>query len=356
MFLLIQVQASKQKVTGFALCLILITLILVFGYIGSAKAIPAPKNHNQFVADVSGDGKGDAITFDPGTGDWWVAPISGAQFSTPSRWIQGFGKGTSRQFVSDVSGDNKADAVTFDKKTGDWWVAISNGTGFSAYSRWMTGHGVGSDNQLLGDINGGGRADAVIMFGNGSWYGSISSGNTFETPGGWFLGGHGVGSDKQFLADVTGDGRAEPIVYSNKTSDWWVINSNGVIFTGGPNRWAQATGIGSMDQFVADVNGDGKSDIIISDRNPYHPTTPYAGFWEVGLSSSTLFNPPSIWNTGALGLNTHTIMFVNVVNDSSADFISFDLNAGNWNITPSTGTSLEPFYVLGISGFGIGTK
>ena len=97
--------------------------VSLLGFSGSAEAVST--NRNQFVANVNNDTFGDAITFDPRTGDWWVAISNGSNsFDTPSRWISGFGVGSSKQFVANAGGGSGADLVTFDSKTGDWWVEI----------------------------------------------------------------------------------------------------------------------------------------------------------------------------------------------------------------------------------------
>ena len=74
--------------------------------------------------------------------------------------------------------------------------------------------------------------------------------------------GHGAGSSNQFLADVNGDGKADSIVYFAGDGSWYVALSNGSGFNG-YTRWITGHGAGSSNQFLADVNGDGKADSIV---------------------------------------------------------------------------------------------
>lgn len=221
----------------------------------------------KFTADVSGDGKADAVTFDASSGDWYAALSDGSTFGTPSRWSAGFGIGTSRQFVADVNGDNKADFVTFDSGSGDWWAAISTGLSMNTQTRWIQGHGAGSQNQFLNDANGDGKADAVVYFdvtgAQGYWYVANSTGTNFGGYSLW-IAGHGHGSQKQFLSDATGGGKSDAVVFFDITGalgKWYVAASTGSSFAA-YSEWISGHGHGSNSQLLEDINNDGKSDAI----------------------------------------------------------------------------------------------
>lgn len=342
-----------RKITTGLLSLPVALGFVLMGHTVSAAAA-TPSGH-QFVADVNGDGFGDAVTFDAHAGDWWVALASGQAFQAPSRWISGFGVGSSKQFVANVGGGSGADLITFDATTGDWWVAISNNaSGFQAPSRWAHGHGVGSANQLVGDINGDGRADAVVFFGNGSWWAATSNlgGTTFDPPGQWFSAGLGVGSTRQFLADVSGDGKADAVVWNDHTGDWWVSNSDGVHFATGPNRWAAGVGFGSTDQFLTDVSGDGKADAVFAFPAG---SSRYGGQWWVATSSGSALNSATEWSNG-FGYGVANIVFSNVYSTGNADMITFDANTGDWYVYPAgDGAFINAGVSRWISGFGVGT-
>jgi len=338
--------------------LFVLALVVVQGVVPQS-ASAKQTIHHQYMGDVTGDLKSDAITLDIRTGDWWIAPSTGGEFTSPSRWISGFGVGTYQQFIEDVNGDNMSDAVTYDVTTGDWWVALSTGSVFNTPSRWINGHGVGSSNQVMGDINGDGKSDAIVFFdrgagwssgkgwGSGAWWGATSDGMKFEAPGLWFSGGHGVGSTNQFAADVTGDGAADAVVYSSTTGQWWVSDSNGVRFSGGPNKWIDNWGVStsptpipqfmSYNQAVIDVDGDGKADAIISDSPQSNNN--FAAF-SVGYAFS------GSRRLSHQGYASSNIFFTDVDGDGKSDEVGFDKNVGSWGVSGSTW----------LTGFGVGTN
>jgi hypothetical protein len=128
---------------------------------------------DQFVADVTGDGRGEAIVYARSTGCWHVSgPATSRCAPDP---------GSSRRLVADVTGDGKADAVMFvdevnGEPAGRWYVAPSTGTNFGEFVQWADGHGAGSEDQLLGDVNGDGKQDAVT-YADGTWDVALSLGD-----------------------------------------------------------------------------------------------------------------------------------------------------------------------------------
>lgn len=358
------------KITSFVKLLFVVAVCTV-SCIQDVSAAPSP---HQFVADVNGDGKADAITFDSHTGDWWVAISSGSNFENPSRWITGFGVGSSKQFLADVNGDGKPDLVTYDQTSGDWWVAVSNGINkFETPSLWMRGFGIGSKNQLLGDVTGDGKADAVAFFDNGpgwcsgtgwcsgAWWVATSniSGNQFDPPGIWVSGGHGVGSTNQYLADMDGNGKADAVVFFTKTGDWWVGKSDGTHFSGTPHHWGTGQEINSTWLALGNANGDPYADIFTS-YMPSGSGTAYAP------SDGNGFNlPDSIVYPIGYGASTELL---GDTYGSGIDWpISFDNKTGDWWVSGdrwTTDPNDNPYHITGavpnigrwISGFGVGTN
>ena len=74
-----------------------------------------------------------------GSGSWWVAPSTGSAFQSYSLWRSSHGAGSTYQWLSDVTGDGKVDAVVGYEKTGSFFVAPSLGNSFGTDARWLSG-------------------------------------------------------------------------------------------------------------------------------------------------------------------------------------------------------------------------
>lgn len=220
----------------------------------------------QLLADVTGDGKADAVAFFSASGSWRVATSTGSAFSAHAEWKSGHGAGSAAQLLADVTGDKRADAVAFFAATGNWWVAPSSGSAFSSYSLWKSNHGIGSENQLLADVTGDDRADAVAFFTTtGSWWVAPSTGAAFSTYALW-KSGHGGGSSSQLLADVTGDGRADAVAVFRRSGSFWVAPASTGAFTTYA-LWKSNLGTALSDDMTqpihGDSDGDGRADIVV---------------------------------------------------------------------------------------------
>jgi FG-GAP-like repeat len=241
------------------------------------------------LADVNGDGMADIVGFaQPGvlvslaTGDGHFAPST---FELPAFGPNAGGWSSDNTYpreVADVNGDGKADIVGF-ASTGVF-VSLATGDGHFAPSTFElpafgpNAGGWSSDDTYqreLADVNGDGKAD-IVGFASTGVFVSLATGDghfapsTFELPafgpnaGGW-------SSDDTYpreLADVNGDGKADivgfastGVVVSLATGDGHFAAPTFELLAFGPN----AGGWSSDDTYpreVADVNGDGKADIV----------------------------------------------------------------------------------------------
>ena len=85
------------------------------------------------------------------------------------------------------------------------------------------------------------QADALYFFPNtGVFDGGMSSGNGFWAPTRWAT-GQGVGTTDQFLADVDGDKKADLVTFDRATGNWNVSKSDGAKF-GGYTLWLMGMG------------------------------------------------------------------------------------------------------------------
>ncbi len=290
-------------------------------------------SQQQFLADVNGDGKDDAVVYfsSMSSGSWYVAISNGDGFNNYSTWKTGFGSGSLSQMLADVDGDGKADAITY-SSGGKWEVAYSSGSSFGTVSTWKTGHGDGSKTRFAADVNGDGKADAIAFFDTsgfaGKWYVALSGGGTSC----WHQ-GHGSGSKTQLVGDVNGDGKADAIAFfdvSGYAGNWYVALSSGSSF-GGYSTWISGHGTGSTLQTLGDTNNDGKADAVIYIAD--------GAKWYTALSTGSKFNSYSQWKAGVAD-NATNIWVGNPKGSSENAAVGFA--AGVWTMLPAS--EYEPFY------------
>jgi hypothetical protein len=196
----------------------------------------------QFLADVNGDGRADAIAFYSDTGRWNVALSDSAadRFIDGGVWRDGVGAGSVTPMVADVTGDDRADIAVFNRTTGEWRVAKSTGTAFDAGSVWITGFGNTSTDVLLGDVTGDGRADAVSFISStGTWEAAPakSTADGFDAPR-VLAREHGIGSVAQMVGDVVGGGTAALVAVS--ANGGWQVLPSGFLRPAAFNTWESA--------------------------------------------------------------------------------------------------------------------
>jgi RHS repeat-associated protein len=176
--------------------------------------------------------------------------------------------------IADFDGDGRSD-FAYIKKFSDrneLWVARSTGTGFGK-DIWRTWNDPGSFDGgigLIGDFDGDGRDD--IVTGNNNVFLSrvdASGANTFiysamsdSTPD--ITGGNSL---RQIVADVNGDGRDDILLSPTSVSGFSprIYLSSGASFVPQTDQGAFAAAAGvpaSAEKFVGDVNGDGQADIV----------------------------------------------------------------------------------------------
>ena len=188
------------------------------------------------VGDVTGDHLDDIVLFVRSThnayqaGDVWVSPAVYADntlsFGPPTRRLTGFCGNPYRECaVADVNGDGKADLVAFYKAfgptgtEGDVWVAKSTGSGFSQATKWHDNFCRGTQLCRVGDVDGDGRADAVVFDGPTAQVEvalATATSSTFGPSQVWavdFDCSSGVTSSCE-VADVNGDGKADLIRFA----------------------------------------------------------------------------------------------------------------------------------------------
>ena len=229
-------------------------------------------------ADINGDGKPDLVAANRG-GVSVMLNISVPGAATPSFASQEvFAAGGLPQFVAaaDINGDGKPDLIVANYDNDNVSVLLdttppgANTPTFAVQKTFATGASPAS--VAATDIDGDGKPDLVVsnVFGD-----SVSVLRNTTTPGAAtpdFAAQQtfAVGSRPCSIAtsDINGDGKPDLIV-ANAFSDNVSVLSNTTAPGGAPSFAAQRTY--AVGQFptavaVADINGDGKSDLIVANK------------------------------------------------------------------------------------------
>lgn len=237
------------------------------------------------LADVNGDGRDDIVGFGTfgvlvalaqANGTFAAPSLGSTNFNPANGWLSQNGFARS---LADVNGDGFADIVGFGVP--GTFVALADGRGgFGTASFALANFGVNqgwtSNNQFhreVGDVNGDGRAD-IVGFGtfgtlvalgqaNGTFAAPVLALNDFGTSQGW-------SSQDVFsrdLADVDGDGRDDVVGFGIAGTFVAYGRADGMFSPaafelaafGRDQGW---TSDNITRRELADVNGDGRADIV----------------------------------------------------------------------------------------------
>ncbi|HET9956967.1 MAG TPA: VCBS repeat-containing protein [Polyangiaceae bacterium] len=202
---------------------------------------------------------------------------------------------------------------------------------------------VDANPRLIGDVNGD-MLDDVVGFGPMGVEVSLSTGDSFETPKFWVLDytvAQGWSSAKhvRVLADVNGDGRKDIVAFGNGGT--YVSLSTGKSFYpaqlwiadyGYDGSWRLDLHV----RLLADVNGDMMDDIVAFGT----------GGTYVSLSTGAVFRPPQLWvkdygyNAGGWRVEQHERRLADVNGDGLKDVVGF--GTGGTYVSLNTGKSFLP--------------
>jgi hypothetical protein len=258
-----------------------------------------------------------------GKGDGTFQPKQTISVGSGSRWMA----------VADVNGDGKPHMVIA-SNSGGIKLLRGNGDGtFQVQQAFATGQGPGA--VAVGDLNRDGKPDLVVanygtllqpgntvsvLLGNGD--GTFAPQQTFAV---------GFAPDSIAVADVNGDGRPDLVVGCQPFNEYGV-NSVSVLLGNGDGTFAppQTFPVGPtpFSVAVADINADGKPDILVP--NVFYNTVSVV----LGNGDGT-FAPPKTYTVGKYPAS---VAVADVNGEGKPDLIVANDNGGSVPGGPCTGT------------------
>jgi len=232
------------------------------------------------LVDVTGDGLDDlcargpdGVVCYPSTGTGFGAVITGPGWSDAGGWGEISHYGTIR--FGDINGDGKADVCA--RAAVGMVCALSTGNGFAPTFEGPAWSNANGWNQLkhwstirMADIDGDGRADlcgravagVVCHRSTGSGFGPQLAGPELSDSAGW---DDWTNYMTIQMADVNGDGKTDLCARGNAGLRCYPSNGNGFEPSFAGPDWSDTTGWYDPKYFAtirfADINGDGRADV-----------------------------------------------------------------------------------------------
>ncbi|MEW2294516.1 FG-GAP-like repeat-containing protein [Streptomyces sp. NPDC006743] len=272
---------------------------------GLADWVKDVRNRDRdYSADVDGDGKADLVVLRT-NGDVVVHRNQGDTFA-PGKVMSGgwdrfvTWKDLGRLYFADVDGDGKADMIVH-TTDGNIAVRTNHGTYWDQGKQWSGGWDRFLDGSDLGrlyfaDVDGDRKADLIVHTTDGNIAVRTNHGTYWDQgkqwSGGWdrFVTWKDLG--RLYFADVDGDGKADLIAHT--TDGNIAVRTNhgtywdqGKQWSGGWDRFVDGTGLGVLE--FGDAGGDGKADLFVLTKDgKVAVRTNHGTYWDQGKVVLTL--------------------------------------------------------------------
>jgi hypothetical protein len=270
--------------------------------------------------------------------------------------------GENPRMLADVNGDRKQDIVGFGYH--GVWFATAGFSGFSplyvlADFGYQSGWRAAKHVRTTGDINGDGFED-VVGFGDAGVYRALSTatgitGANFVVADFGYDQGWRVEKHVRLLADVNGDGRKDIVAFGDH-GVWVSVAAAGGYFIApafvlADFGYNQGWRLEKHIRTTADVNGDGRQDIVAFGDH---------GVW-IALSTGSSFGPAQYvlaefgYFAGNWRLQHHTRLLADIDRDGRQDIVAFG-NDGVWTARSNGAGFAAAQFVLADFGYNQGWR
>lgn len=210
-----------------------------------------------YVGDFDGDGVSDTV-YQRSSGNWLLGSTNGAQDVATTAW--GFSSPDERLsevLVADFTGDGLTDLAML-SEAGDWQLLASSPAGF-VNQPWGSQPPEDWTSFQTGDFDGDGGADIIAEQADGSLWVRLALDKELVMAM-WDRPNSNVAGSELHIGDYNGDGVDDVARRDAASGAWRVSESTGTAFES--RSWSVASPVEFERVLVADINGDGLSDLI----------------------------------------------------------------------------------------------